>query len=122
MIGIQPLLIGEPGREQLRRNNVRYGRVSFLELQRHSDGALHKIERFAVAPIRDQQPVVAGQVVDAGAGIRVHFGRVGATELRHAIMSVLDDPSYRTAARRVQSSFAAAGGAPTAADHLEKLT
>jgi MGT family glycosyltransferase len=75
-----------------------------------------------VAPIRDQQPVVAGQVIDAGAGIRVHFGRVGATELRHAITSVLDDPSYRTAARRVQSSFAAAGGARTAADHLEKLT
>ncbi len=75
-----------------------------------------------VAPIRDQQPVVAGQVVDAGAGIRVHFGRVGATELRHAITTVLDDPSYRTAARRVQTSFAAAGGAPTAADHLEKLT
>jgi MGT family glycosyltransferase len=75
-----------------------------------------------VAPIRDSQPVVAGQVVDAHAGIRVHFGRVGATELRHAIATVLDDPSYRAAARRVQASFAAAGGAATAADHLEKLT
>ncbi|MGH3830836.1 MAG: glycosyltransferase [Pseudonocardiaceae bacterium] len=75
-----------------------------------------------VAPIRDQQPVVAGQVVDAGAGIRVHFGRVGATELRNVITTVLDDPSYRAAARRVQTSFAAAGGAATAADHVEKLT
>lgn len=74
-----------------------------------------------VAPIRDQQPVTAGQVVAAGAGIRVHFGRVGAPELRHAITTVLDDPSYRTAARRVQTSFAAAGGAAAAADHLEKL-
>jgi MGT family glycosyltransferase len=74
-----------------------------------------------VAPIRDQQPVVAGQVVNAGAGIRVHFGRVGATELRQAITTVLDDPSYRAAARRVQTSFAAAGGAATAANHLEKL-
>ncbi|MGH3781356.1 MAG: glycosyltransferase [Pseudonocardiaceae bacterium] len=74
-----------------------------------------------VAPIRDQQPVVAGQVVDAGAGIRVHFGRVGATELRHAITTVLDDPSYRAAARRVQDSFAAAGGASAAADNLEKI-
>jgi MGT family glycosyltransferase len=74
-----------------------------------------------VAPIRDQQPVVAKQVVDAGAGIRVHFSRVGATELRHAIMTVLDDSSYRAAARRVQASFAAAGGATAAADYLEKL-
>jgi MGT family glycosyltransferase len=75
-----------------------------------------------VAPIRDQQPVVAGQVVNAGAAIRVHFGRVGATELRNAITTVLDDPSYGAAARRVQTSFAAAGGAAAAADHLEKLT
>jgi MGT family glycosyltransferase len=75
-----------------------------------------------VAPIRDQQPVVAGQVVDAGAGIRVHFGRVGATDLRNVITTVLDDPSYRAAARRVQTSFVAAGGAAAAADHLEKLT
>lgn len=74
-----------------------------------------------VAPIRDDQPVVARQVVDAGAGIRVLFGRVGATELRNAITTVLDDPSYRAAARRVQDSFATAGGAAAAADHLEKL-
>ena len=75
-----------------------------------------------VAPIRDDQPVIAEQVVNAGAGVRVHFGRVGATELRNAIMTVLDDPSYQRAARRVQTSFAAAGGAATAATHLEKLT
>lgn len=75
-----------------------------------------------VAPIRDDQPVIAGQVVSAGAGVRVHFGRVGATELRNAITTVLDDPSYRSAAQRVQTSFTTAGGAPAAADHLEKLT
>ena len=74
-----------------------------------------------VAPIRDDQPVIARQVIDAGAGIQVHFGRVGATELRNAITTVLDDPSYRAAARRVQNSFATSGGAAAAADHLEKL-
>jgi MGT family glycosyltransferase len=74
-----------------------------------------------VAPIRDDQPVIARQVVDARAGVRVHFSRVGATELRNAITTVLDDPSYRAAARRVQTSFATAGGAVAAADHLEKL-
>jgi MGT family glycosyltransferase len=75
-----------------------------------------------VTPIRDDQPVIAGQVVNTGAGVRVHFGRVGATELRNAITTVLDDPSYRTAAQRVQTSFTDAGGATTAATHLEKLT
>lgn len=74
-----------------------------------------------VAPIRDDQPIVAQQVVEAGAGIRVRFGRVRAAELAAAINGVLDDPSYRTAAHRVRESFAAAGGAVTAADHLEKL-
>jgi UDP:flavonoid glycosyltransferase YjiC (YdhE family) len=52
----------------------------------------------------------------------VRFGRVGVTELRQAITTVLDNPSYRAAARRVQSSFATAGGTATAANHLEKLT
>jgi hypothetical protein len=35
---------------------------------------------------------------------------------------VLDDPRYGIAARSIGESFAAAGGAVTAADHLEKLT
>ncbi len=73
-----------------------------------------------VCPIRDDQPIIAQQVADAGAGIRVRFGRVRAAELRAAILDVLGVPSYRAAARRVQESFAAAGGAAAAADHLEK--
>ena len=74
-----------------------------------------------VAPIRDDQPVIASQVTTSGAGIRVRFGRVGAAELCTAITTVLDDPSYQAAARRVQTSFTTAGGAAAAADRLEKL-
>ncbi len=74
-----------------------------------------------VAPIRDDQPVVAQQIEAAGAAIRVRFARLRAPELRHAVSTVLDDPSYRCAAERIQRSFAAAGGAVTAADHLEAL-
>ncbi|MGQ4335310.1 glycosyltransferase, partial [Streptomyces hayashii] len=51
-----------------------------------------------VAPIRDDQPVVAGQVVAAGAGVRVRFGRVTARQLGAAVDSVLDDPAHRVAA------------------------
>jgi zeaxanthin glucosyltransferase len=74
-----------------------------------------------VAPIRHDQPVTAAQVVAAGAGIRVRFGRVRPAELRAAVTAVLDDPAYRMAAGRVRDSFAAAGGAPAAAERLERL-
>lgn len=74
-----------------------------------------------LAPIRDDQPIVAQQVVDAGAGIRVRFGRVRAADLAAAVRGVLDEPAYRSAAAGVRKSFAAAGGAVTAADNVEKL-
>ncbi|HEV7558547.1 MAG TPA: nucleotide disphospho-sugar-binding domain-containing protein, partial [Kofleriaceae bacterium] len=74
-----------------------------------------------IAPIKDDQPIVADQVVAAGAGIRVKFGRVQAPELRAAVRRILDEPSFREAARRVQVSFAAAGGAAAAATHVEAL-
>ncbi|WP_330287783.1 glycosyltransferase [Streptomyces sp. NBC_00576] len=74
-----------------------------------------------VAPIRDDQPVVAGQVVAAGAGIRVRFGRVTAPKLGAAIEAVLHEPGYRFAAGRIRAAFRAAGGASAAATHLEQL-
>jgi len=74
-----------------------------------------------VAPIRGDQPVIARQVEAAGAGIAVRFSRVRAAELREVISLVLTAESYGRAARAVQKSFAAAGGAGAAADRLEKL-
>jgi UDP:flavonoid glycosyltransferase YjiC (YdhE family) len=74
-----------------------------------------------LAPIRDDQPIVAEQVVAAGAGCRVRFGRVRAEELRRVLTDVLVDPSYRAAAGRIQASFEAAGGAGAAADLLVSL-
>ncbi|MEV5954506.1 glycosyltransferase [Streptomyces sp. NPDC051987] len=74
-----------------------------------------------VAPIRDDQPVIAGQVVDAGAGLRVRFGRVTALRLGEALDTVLYEPGPRTAAARIRTAFRAAGGAPAAATHLEAL-
>ncbi|WTW98742.1 glycosyltransferase [Streptomycetaceae bacterium NBC_01309] len=74
-----------------------------------------------VAPIRDDQPLVAQQVVAAGAGVRVRFGRAHVPEIRQAISDVLDKPDYRAGALRVRESFARAGGASAAADALEEL-
>ncbi|MEV5572818.1 glycosyltransferase [Spirillospora sp. NPDC052269] len=75
-----------------------------------------------VAPIRDDQPVIARQVEASGAGRVVRFARAGADELREALTGVLTDPSHREAAARIRGSFDAAGGAARAADLLEKLT
>ena len=74
-----------------------------------------------LAPIRDDQPIVAEQVVEAGVGLRVRFGRVKAPELRAALTAVLSEPRYREAARRIQESFRAAGGAEAAARRLAAL-
>jgi MGT family glycosyltransferase len=108
-------------------------RVPQLELLRHMDAVVSHgghntvCESLAngvplvVAPIRDDQPVIAAQVVASGSGIRVKFVRVNGFELGLAIDTVLSEPSYRQAAQRIRTSFASAGGAVVAADHLEKL-
>jgi UDP:flavonoid glycosyltransferase YjiC (YdhE family) len=75
-----------------------------------------------VAPIKGDQPINAGQVAAVGAGVRVRFARSRPRELREAVLAVLDDPSYRAAARRVRDSFREAGGAARAARLLETLT
>jgi UDP:flavonoid glycosyltransferase YjiC (YdhE family) len=83
--------------------------------------SLSRARPLVVAPIRDDQPIVAEQVVRCGAGVRVRFGRAGAGELGGAVGAVLHEPSYREAARRVQASFLAAGGAVAACDRLQEL-
>ncbi|MEC3982862.1 glycosyltransferase, partial [Amycolatopsis sp. H20-H5] len=74
-----------------------------------------------VAPIRDDQSMLAHQVVAASAGVRLRFDRATAADIRAAIAVVLAEPSYAAAADTVRASFAAAGGAPAAATHLEAL-
>ncbi|MCX4869851.1 glycosyltransferase [Streptomyces sp. NBC_00257] len=75
-----------------------------------------------VAPIRDDQPIVAGQVTAAGAGVRLRFGRADARRIADAVGTVLNEAAgHREAARAVGRSFRAAGGSETAADHLEAL-
>ncbi|MHC0433414.1 glycosyltransferase [Streptomyces sp. O3] len=74
-----------------------------------------------VAPIRDDQPVVAAQVTAVGAGVRLRFGRADADRVGSALDAVLGDPHFTAAARRISASFQAAGGAPAAATCLERL-
>jgi MGT family glycosyltransferase len=74
-----------------------------------------------VAPIRDDQPVIAEQVATTGAGVRLRFTHSRAKQLGHALDQVVGDPAFAAAADLIRKSFAAAGGAPAAADALEEL-
>ncbi|MFC5289410.1 glycosyltransferase [Actinokineospora guangxiensis] len=74
-----------------------------------------------VAPIRDDQPVIAQQVVAAGAGVRLRFAHATARHIGRALDTVLTDPGYAASARAVRDSFTAAGGAAAAVDALEAL-
>ncbi|WP_064442381.1 glycosyltransferase [Hoyosella altamirensis] len=73
------------------------------------------------APIRDDQPVVAQQVVDAGAGVRLRFRRATEQHIIDGLDAVLDpSKGYRAAALRIGQSFRDAGGAAKAAELLEE--
>ena len=74
-----------------------------------------------LAPIRDDQPIIADQVARAGAGIRLKFSRVRAPELAAAVGRALNDPTLLTGAAAIRRSFEEAGGPTSAADHLEGL-
>ncbi|HEX3613261.1 MAG TPA: nucleotide disphospho-sugar-binding domain-containing protein [Sporichthyaceae bacterium] len=74
-----------------------------------------------VAPMCDDQPVIANQVVTAGAGVRVPFGRITSERLGQALDRVLDDPLHRKCAQHVGESFQAAGGAVAAARYIEAM-
>lgn len=74
-----------------------------------------------VAPIRDDQPVIARQVIDAGAGLFMRQGKVTPATARRLIEQLLADQSLRAGARRLQQALAAAAGAAGAAEAIAAL-
>lgn len=72
-----------------------------------------------VAPIRDDQTVLAQRVAENGAGLRLKFDRASADDLRRAIVSVLTEPGYAGQAARLRRSLRAAGGARRAVGLIE---
>ncbi|SES48786.1 glycosyltransferase [Actinokineospora terrae] len=74
-----------------------------------------------VAPIRDDQPALADQVVAAGAGLRLRFDHARAEDITAALRTVLTDPAFTRGATRVRTSFHQAGGAHAVVSRLEDL-
>jgi zeaxanthin glucosyltransferase len=67
-------------------------------------------------PITFEQPAIAERVRWSGGGEVLDLHRTQPAKLRATIERVLDDSSYRTNARRLQQTIAAAGGVRLAAD------
>ncbi len=74
-----------------------------------------------LAPIRLGEPITAGQVTRAGAGIEVSFAGATPAELRAALTAVLDEPGYRERASWLSKEYAAAGGTSVAVARLDAL-
>lgn len=85
-----------------------------------NEGFMHAIPA-VLAPVAFDQSIFAERAVASGAALRVQFGRVTPAQLRESVLEILDNPSYRSAARIVQASFLDAGGAPAAASAIEQL-
>lgn len=74
-----------------------------------------------VVPTTWDKPDNASRVVAAGVGIRLAASRCSPERLREAVQTVLRDPRYALAARRMQQRFTDAPGAPRAAELIELL-
>jgi MGT family glycosyltransferase len=78
--------------------------------------ALLRERPLVVAPIRDDQPIVARQVIEAGAGIFMRYGKVTPPTAVAAITRLLGDAGLAENARRLSRALAAAPGIAGAAD------
>lgn len=72
-----------------------------------------------LAPIRDDQPIIAKQVIEAGAGVGVRFGKVTVKAMQAAINDVISESKYKQSAKIIQQSFQSLGGEKQAASIIE---
>lgn len=107
--------------------------VPQTELLRHVDGvichaghntvceALSQGLPLIVAPIRDDQPVIARQVIDAGAALFMRHGKVTPPTARALIERLLQDTTLADNARRLSQQLLASPGAAGAAQRIAAL-
>ena len=84
-------------------------------------GALARGVPQAVLPWFADQPQNADRVESLGAGLALHGGLVALPRLRKALSTLLDDPSYRIAARRVAAEISALPPVDEAVALLEEI-
>ena len=75
-----------------------------------------------MVPITYEQPAIARRVESAGAGQSISMRRLESHSLRSLLERVFNESSYKSAAARVGSGIAQAGGVKRAADIVEAAT
>lgn len=73
-----------------------------------------------VVPQMIEQELTAERVAELGIGVRLNPDDVTPATLAAAVEEVTGDPSYRAAAEKMGAASRAAGGAPAAADLIER--
>ncbi len=72
-------------------------------------------------PLGNDQPGVASRVATRGAGVVVPLRKANARRLHAAVQTVLNDGSYRIAARKLQAAIKQIDGLELAADIVEDV-
>jgi MGT family glycosyltransferase len=71
-----------------------------------------------VIPQSADQPIIAGQVTNIGAGIKLQMQGMTAKQLREAAEQVLNNPSFHKAVAKIMESFQKSGGYHKAVDEI----
>lgn len=71
-----------------------------------------------VIPQSADQPIIAGQVANIGAGIKLQMQSLTANQLREAADHVLNHPSFHQAVANIRESFQKSGGYHQAVDEI----
>jgi zeaxanthin glucosyltransferase len=72
-------------------------------------------------PITNEQPGIAARVARTGSGKVVPLAQLTVPMLRSVITEVLNNPSYRENAARIQTAIKESGGVKVAADIIEQV-
>jgi zeaxanthin glucosyltransferase len=83
--------------------------------------ALAKGVPMVAIPITNDQPGVAARITWAGAGRSLSLKKLNAKSLREAVSDVLDVPSYRSNAQRLQQEIVRSNSLQRACDIAEAL-
>ncbi|MFJ3390809.1 macrolide family glycosyltransferase [Lysinibacillus sp. NPDC086135] len=84
--------------------------------------ALYNGVPLIVIPLSADQPLIAQQVTNIGAGIQLQMESLTATQLYEAANRVFNTPSFHIAAANIKDSFQKSGGYHKAVDEIFKFT
>ncbi|WP_066070324.1 macrolide family glycosyltransferase [Neobacillus soli] len=84
------------------------------------EGLYYGVPLIAI-PQGADQPIIAGQVANIGAGIKLQMQNLTANQLREAVDHVLNDPSFHKAVANIRDSFQESGGYHQAVDEIFKF-